>query len=120
MGKSSRKILTLVEQSDNRNLFLRYWARNPIVWVLSACAVKAVTTRLTSTEILELVGPDAAQHAAIAAKTIVGGLFDIAEIYDASGNKLRGDGTVDDRGQTLTDEQEQALIRQGFDSKVQP
>ena len=42
------------------------------------------------------------------------------DAVDASGNKLRGDGTVDDRGQTLTDEQEQALIRQGFDSKVQP
>ncbi|WP_421292585.1 hypothetical protein [Aeromonas taiwanensis] len=42
------------------------------------------------------------------------------DAVDANGNKLRGDGTVDDRGQTLTDEQEQALIRQGFDSKVQP
>ncbi|WP_043759077.1 hint domain-containing protein [Aeromonas taiwanensis] len=42
------------------------------------------------------------------------------DAVDASGNKLRGNGTVDDRGQTLTDEQEQALIRQGFDSKVQP
>ncbi|MGS3183646.1 hypothetical protein ACB288_07820 [Aeromonas taiwanensis] len=42
------------------------------------------------------------------------------DAVDADGNKLRGDGTVDDRGQTLTDEQEQALIRQGFDSKVQP
>ena len=37
---------------------------------------------------IDLAGPDAAQHAAIAAKTIAGGLFDIAEIYDASGNKL--------------------------------
>lgn len=37
---------------------------------------------------IELSGPDAAQHAAIAAKTIAGGLFDIAEIYDASGSKL--------------------------------
>ncbi|WP_421271668.1 hypothetical protein [Aeromonas taiwanensis] len=45
---------------------------------------------------------------------------DGVDAVDASGNKLRGDGTVDDRGQTLTDEQEQALIRQGFDSKVQP
>ena len=37
---------------------------------------------------IELAGPDAAQHAAIAAKTIAGGLFDIAEIYDADGSKL--------------------------------
>jgi HD-GYP domain-containing protein (c-di-GMP phosphodiesterase class II) len=37
---------------------------------------------------IELAGPDATQHAAIAAKTIAGGLFDIAEIYDASGAKL--------------------------------
>jgi len=37
---------------------------------------------------IELAGPDATQHATIAAKTIVGGLFDIAEIYNASGNKL--------------------------------
>jgi len=37
---------------------------------------------------INLAGPDAAQHATIAAKTIAGGLFDIAEIYGASGNKL--------------------------------
>ncbi len=38
----------------------------------------------------------------------------------ANGNQIRGDGTVDDHGQTLTDAQEQALIQQGFNSKVQP
>ncbi|MCY9835471.1 hypothetical protein [Aeromonas media] len=42
------------------------------------------------------------------------------DAVDADGNKLRGDGTIDDRGQTLTDEQERALIRQGFGSKEQP
>ncbi|CAJ1919359.1 hypothetical protein CKOHBEJN_03153 [Aeromonas hydrophila] len=42
------------------------------------------------------------------------------DAVDASGNEIRGDGTVDDRGQTLTDAQEQALIQQGFNSKVQP
>ncbi|MFA5912329.1 MAG: adenylate/guanylate cyclase domain-containing protein [Burkholderiales bacterium] len=36
----------------------------------------------------DLSGPDAVQHATIAAKTISGGLFDIAEIYDSSGRKL--------------------------------
>ncbi|MEE9694028.1 hypothetical protein [Aeromonas hydrophila] len=42
------------------------------------------------------------------------------DTVDANGNEIRGDGTVDDRGQTLTDAQEQALIQQGFNSKVQP
>ena len=37
---------------------------------------------------INLSGPDAAAHAAVAAKTIVGGLFDIAEIYDSKGLKL--------------------------------
>ncbi|WP_018608026.1 hypothetical protein [Uliginosibacterium gangwonense] len=37
---------------------------------------------------IDLSGPQAAEHAAIAAKAISGGLFDIAEIYDAVGNKL--------------------------------
>jgi HD-GYP domain-containing protein (c-di-GMP phosphodiesterase class II) len=35
-----------------------------------------------------LVGPEASQHAATAAMTISGGLFDIAEIYDRHGAKL--------------------------------
>ncbi|MGL6539849.1 Hint domain-containing protein [Aeromonas hydrophila] len=42
------------------------------------------------------------------------------DAVDANGNEIRGDGTIDDRGQTLTDAQEQALIQQGFNSKVQP
>ncbi|WOX51323.1 hypothetical protein R2E40_16150 [Aeromonas sp. CD] len=42
------------------------------------------------------------------------------DAVDANGNQIRGDGTTDDRGQTLTDAQEQALIQQGFNSKVQP
>jgi HD-GYP domain-containing protein (c-di-GMP phosphodiesterase class II) len=37
---------------------------------------------------IDLSGPDATAHAELAAKTIVGGLFDIAEIYDANGKKL--------------------------------
>ncbi len=37
---------------------------------------------------IELSGPQATAHAELAAKTIVGGLFDIAEIYDANGKKL--------------------------------
>ncbi|HGK7311463.1 hypothetical protein [Aeromonas hydrophila] len=42
------------------------------------------------------------------------------DAVDANGNEIRDDGTIDDRGQTLTDAQEQALIQQGFNSKVQP
>ncbi|HHQ4703444.1 TPA: hypothetical protein ACSP3G_001859 [Aeromonas hydrophila] len=42
------------------------------------------------------------------------------DAVDANGNQIRGGGTVDDHGQTLTDAQEQALIQQGFNSKVQP
>ncbi|MFM4807724.1 Hint domain-containing protein [Aeromonas hydrophila] len=42
------------------------------------------------------------------------------DAIDANGNEIRGNGTIDDRGQTLTDAQEQALIQQGFNSKVQP
>ncbi len=37
---------------------------------------------------INLTGPNAAEHAAIAAKTISGGLFDIAEIYDSHGRHL--------------------------------
>lgn len=37
---------------------------------------------------INLSGPDAAAHAAVAAKTISGGLFDIAEIYNPNGRKL--------------------------------
>ncbi|MFA7269134.1 MAG: HD domain-containing phosphohydrolase [Sterolibacterium sp.] len=37
---------------------------------------------------IDLSGPEATEHATVAAKTISGGLFDIAEIYDSQGNKL--------------------------------
>lgn len=37
---------------------------------------------------INLMGPGATEHAAMAAKTISGGLFDIAEIYDRNGRKL--------------------------------
>lgn len=42
------------------------------------------------------------------------------DAIDANGNEIRGDGTVDDRDQTLTDAQEQTLIQQGFSTKEQP
>jgi len=37
---------------------------------------------------VDMSGPNAVEHATIAAKTISGGMFDIAEIYDAKGEKL--------------------------------
>jgi HD-GYP domain-containing protein (c-di-GMP phosphodiesterase class II) len=37
---------------------------------------------------INLSGPDAVEHATVAATTISGGLFDIAEIYDQQGQKL--------------------------------
>ena len=37
---------------------------------------------------LDLNGPEAAEHAAVAAKAISGGMFDIAEIYNSKGHKL--------------------------------
>ncbi|MGN5114498.1 hypothetical protein [Aeromonas jandaei] len=42
------------------------------------------------------------------------------DAVDANGNKLRGDGTVDDRQQVLTDEQERALLSNGFRQQGQP
>ncbi|BCS51060.1 hypothetical protein JUNP479_3865 [Aeromonas jandaei] len=41
------------------------------------------------------------------------------DAVDANGNKLRGDGTVDDRQQVLTDEQERALLNNGFSQQGQ-
>ncbi len=42
------------------------------------------------------------------------------DAVDANGNKLRGDGTVDDRQEVLTDEQERALLNNGFRQQGQP
>ncbi|WP_429058101.1 hypothetical protein [Aeromonas jandaei] len=42
------------------------------------------------------------------------------DAVDANGNKLRDDGTVDDRQQVLTDEQERALLNNGFRQQGQP
>jgi len=39
-------------------------------------------------DVIDMSGPKAVEHATIAAKTISGGMFDIAEIYDAKGEKL--------------------------------
>jgi HD-GYP domain-containing protein (c-di-GMP phosphodiesterase class II) len=44
--------------------------------------------RLQRYEAIDLSGPNARSHAEAAANIIVGGVFDIAEIYDATGKKL--------------------------------
>src|ERR1035437_8456548 len=44
---------------------------------------------------IDMNGPNAAEHAAIAAKTISGGMFDIVEIYDFRGRKLAESVTPD-------------------------
>jgi hypothetical protein len=42
------------------------------------------------------------------------------DTVDANGNKLRGDGTIDDGKQVLTDEQERALLNRSFREQGQP
>jgi HD-GYP domain-containing protein (c-di-GMP phosphodiesterase class II) len=59
---------------------------------------------------INLNGPDAAEHATLAARTISGGLFDIAEIYNSAGVRL---------AESLTgagDSVESALPRHGVPS----
>lgn len=43
---------------------------------------------LHHSDAVRLVGPNASEQAAVAARIIAGGLFDIAEIYDSNGKKL--------------------------------
>ncbi len=70
---------------------------SPISWFVAqeraeenvvALAIEESGRLLHHHNALDLSGPQAAQFAAAAAKTIVGGLFDIAEIYDSQGGKL--------------------------------
>lgn len=56
--------------------------------VVVSLAIEETGRFLQHFEAVELSGPDAVEHAALAARTISGGLFDIAEIYDGQGNKL--------------------------------
>ena len=70
---------------------------SPVSWYVSlenaekstvSLAIEESHRLLRHHDALGLAGPDAAQHAAEAARTISGGLFDIAEIYDSNGIKL--------------------------------
>lgn len=70
---------------------------SPIAWFVAresaeesivSLAIEESGRLLHHYDAINLSGPDALAHAALAAKTISGGLFDIAEIYDSKGDKL--------------------------------
>ncbi|MFA7280602.1 MAG: HD domain-containing phosphohydrolase [Sterolibacterium sp.] len=70
---------------------------SPVAWIVSresakesvvSLAIEESGRLLHHYEAIDMNGPDATDHAKIAAKTISGGLFDIAEIYDSKGIKL--------------------------------
>jgi HD-GYP domain-containing protein (c-di-GMP phosphodiesterase class II) len=65
-----------------------YVARERAEESVIALAIEETGRLLHHHDALDLSGPQAAAHAAAAAETIAGGLFDIAEIYDATGGKL--------------------------------
>lgn len=70
---------------------------SPVAWFVArenaeesivSLAIEESGRLLHHFDAINLSGPDAAEHAAIAAKTISSGLFDIAKIYDRNGRKL--------------------------------
>lgn len=70
---------------------------SPVSWFVArenaeesvvSLAIEESGRMLRQHDAIDLSGAEAAAHAALAAKTISGGLFDIAEIYDARGRKL--------------------------------
>lgn len=70
---------------------------SPVAWLVAresaeesvvSLAIEESGRLLHHYDAIDLGGPAAREHVADAAKTIAGGLFDIAEIYDAQGTKL--------------------------------
>jgi HD-GYP domain-containing protein (c-di-GMP phosphodiesterase class II) len=70
---------------------------SPVAWLVArenaeegivSLATEESGRLLHQFDAIDLTGPDAEKHAILAAKTIAGGLFDIAEIYDRQGQKL--------------------------------
>jgi HD-GYP domain-containing protein (c-di-GMP phosphodiesterase class II) len=70
---------------------------SPVAWLVArenaeegivSLATEESGRLLHQYDAIDLTGPDAESHAILAAKTIAGGLFDIAEIYDRQGKKL--------------------------------
>ena len=77
---------------------------SPVSWLVAreraeesivSIAIEETRRLLDHYSAINLAGPDAVHNATIAAKTISGGLFDIAEIYDGSGRKLAESMTKD-------------------------
>jgi HD-GYP domain-containing protein (c-di-GMP phosphodiesterase class II) len=70
---------------------------SPVAWLVAreraeesivSLAIEESGRLLHHYNAIDLTGPSATEHAALAANTISGGLFDIAEIYDSQGKKL--------------------------------
>ncbi len=70
---------------------------SPIAWFVArekaeesivSLAIEESGRLLHHYDAIDLNGPDALAHATLAARTIAGGLFDIAEIYNGQGEKL--------------------------------
>ncbi|MFA6312174.1 MAG: HD domain-containing phosphohydrolase [Sterolibacterium sp.] len=70
---------------------------SPVAWYVARESAEESIVSLATEESGRLLhhydsinfsGPDAAAHATLAAKTIAGGMFDIAEIYDSHGRRL--------------------------------
>jgi len=70
---------------------------SPVAWFVErerseegivALAIEESGRLLHHYDAIDMSGPNAVEHATVAAKTISGGMFDIAEIYDAKGDKL--------------------------------
>ena len=77
---------------------------SPIAWYVAresaeesivALAVEESGRLLHQFDAIDLSGPQATQHATLAANAISGGMFDIVEIYDAQGRKLAESVTSD-------------------------
>jgi len=65
-----------------------FLARETAEEAIVSLAVEESGRLLRSADAIDLGGPQAADHARQAATAIIGGLFDIAEIYDRKGAKL--------------------------------
>jgi hypothetical protein len=76
---------------------------SPLAWFVAresaedsmvSLAIEESSRLLRFHDAVALNGPNAIEHAVMAAKTVGGGLFDIAEIYDGGGRKLAESSTA--------------------------
>jgi HD-GYP domain-containing protein (c-di-GMP phosphodiesterase class II) len=76
---------------------------SPLAWFVAresaedsmvSLAIEESSRLLRLHDAVALSGPNAIEHAVLAAKTVGGGLFDIAEIYDGGGRKLAESSTA--------------------------